>query len=251
LEIDFTIQDKLIIASHLTGIYDVNRNTILEDDDFSLVSAWAMSIQKLGLQGILFHNNFSEKTCQLYQSKHLKFVKVEYDATFNPNVFRYFLYSQFLQKTNQYIKHVFFTDVTDVLVLSNPFIHPFYLGHLSSIFCGDEPINLANEWMHNHGEHFRIQIKDYANYESQFKAHPLLNCGIVGGTISVMQAFMLDLCAIHAQFNVNNTTGYTGDMGAFNYLIRTKYNELVKHGKPVNTVFKAYENESNCWFKHK
>jgi len=41
-------------------------------------------------------------------------------------------------------------------------------------------------------------------------------------------------------------------MGAFNYLMRTKYNNEVKHGEPINTVFKMYESErTDCWFKHK
>jgi hypothetical protein len=41
-------------------------------------------------------------------------------------------------------------------------------------------------------------------------------------------------------------------MGAFNYLMRIKFNEQVIHGAPVNTVFKSYENErEDCWFRHK
>jgi hypothetical protein len=41
-------------------------------------------------------------------------------------------------------------------------------------------------------------------------------------------------------------------MGAFNYLARTKFNDRLRHGFPVNTVFKAYEEaRSDCWFRHK
>lgn len=251
MELNFKVSPNLILASHITGIYDVNRSNTLADDDYSLVADWANSITQMGLQGIIFHNNFSEKTCQLHQSDYVQFVKIEYDNKFNPNVFRYILYARFLNKYAHQIKNIFFTDVSDVVVLKNPFLDHFFIDNPSFIFCGDEPINLDNEWMQLHAKHLRDQIADYAKYESDFKHHTLLNCGIMGGAISVMHPFINALSAIHEQYNAANTTAYTGDMGAFNYLIRTKYNHLVKHGKPVNTLFKGYEVDENCWFKHK
>jgi hypothetical protein len=63
---------------------------------------------------------------------------------------------------------------------------------------------------------------------------------------------MEQLASIHEQHNLDNKTAYTGDMGAFNYLVRTKYNDQLIHGAPVNTVFKGYEeNRKDCWFRHK
>jgi len=251
LEIDFTIAPNVMFASHITGIFDVNRTAVLADDDYSLVADWANSITKLGLQGIIFHNNFSKTTCNLYQSEHIHFIKVNYDATFNPNVFRYLLYAQFLSKYAHLIKNIFCTDISDVEVLNNPFLEKEYLQHPDFIFCGDEPKILDNEWMQLHSQHLRDQIKDYAIYESNFKNHTLLNCGVVGGAIEVMHPFIASLSQIHDQYNRDNKTAYTGDMGAFNYLIRTKYTNRVLHGKPVNTEFKKYEIDSSCWFKHK
>jgi hypothetical protein len=41
-------------------------------------------------------------------------------------------------------------------------------------------------------------------------------------------------------------------MGAFNYLIRTQFNDRFLHGFPINTEFKAYQTErEDCWFRHK
>ena len=60
------------------------------------------------------------------------------------------------------------------------------------------------------------------------------------------------LSDIHQKANFNYQTAFTGDMGAFNYLARTQFNEHLKHGTPVNTIFKMYENErTDCWFMHK
>jgi hypothetical protein len=251
LEIDFNIAPNVILASHITGVFDVNRSTILANDDFSIVSEWAKSIKQLGLQGIIFHNNFSDATCALHQNEHIHFIKIGYDNKFNPNVYRYLLYAQFLKKCRSFLQNVFCTDISDVQVLNNPFLQKEFLSNPDFIFCGDEPKILDNEWMHLHAQHLREQIPDYATYESRYKNHPLLNCGVIGGSIEVMYSFIYSLSQIHEQYNTDNKTAYTGDMGAFNYLLRTQYLNRVKHGKPVNTVFKKYEIDASCWFKHK
>jgi hypothetical protein len=246
-----TIPANLIVASHLTGIYDVNRNITLADDDFSLVAAWAHSIADAGLHGILFHNNFSETTCTLHQNERIHFVKVEYNPAFNPNVFRYCIYSEFLKQYAAKIDNIFFTDVSDVTVVNNPFLQELYLQNPTAIFCGDENEQLENEWMLEHAAHLRNNIPGYAAYEAACKYQTLLNCGIIGGRTTVMQEFMLQLWNLHATYNTDNKTAYTGDMGAFNYLARTTYNQQLIHGHPVNTVFKSYTTDRSCWFQHK
>jgi len=251
LNIDFEIPENLIVATHISGIYDVNRNTVLANDDFSLVSEWANSITSLGLHGIIFHNNFSDTTCQQNQSKLIHFIRVDYDAHYNPNVFRYIIYSEFLKLYSESIKNIFFTDISDVKVLKNPFLETLYLNNPSSLFCGDEPKTLDNEWMQLHSQHLRSKISDYSFYETKFKNDILLNCGIMGGSISIMQLFINELSAIHQKYNSDNNSPYTGDMGAFNYLIKKKYANCVIHGSPVNTEFKTYSEDYACWFKHK
>jgi hypothetical protein len=251
LKIHFKIPENLIVASHITGIYDVNRNTILASDDFSIVAEWAKSISELGLQGIIFHNNFSEATVNLHQSDSIKFIYVDYNPKYNPNVFRYFVYSEFLKLHANLIKNIFFTDIADVKVLKNPFLENLYINNPKSIFCGDEPEILNNEWMRNHGEHLRGSIVKYDNFEEKFKNETLLNCGVIGGNISVINPFIEQLWDIHQKYNSDNKTPYTGDMGAFNYLVRTSYPNQVIHGKPVNTEFKSYSLNHSCWFKHK
>jgi len=144
------------------------------------------------------------------------------------------------------------TDISDVVVFKNPFEEKFFKENSTSIFCGDEPKKLQNEWMQEHSANLRMKIKNYSDYEQKFANETLLNCGIIGGQVSLMYEFIKELCSIHQHFNFDNKTEFTGDMGAFNYLMRTKYNNEVKHGAPVNTVFKMYESErTDCWFKHK
>jgi hypothetical protein len=244
--------ENIILACHIAGVYDVNRSTTLEHDDYALVQAWAESIQALGLQGVLFHNNFSEETCEKYSTENISFIKIEYDQKWNPNVFRYFIYRDFLLNFTSTINSVFVTDVSDVVVVRNPFESFLFRENTDKLFCGDEPKTLDNEWMNNHSTHLRNQISDYVEYEKKFAESTLLNCGIIGGSTTVMLNFLEKLCFVHEHFNINNETAYTGDMGAFNYIARTHFNNNLIHGAPVNTVFKEYESSRmECWLRHK
>jgi hypothetical protein len=246
------IDKNVILACQISGVYDVNRNETLADDDYSLIKNWCQSIINLDLQGIIFHNNYAESFCEAFSSKNIQFVKIDNDANFNPNVFRYLIYRDFLRVHSQDLKNVFVTDISDVVVIKNPFTEPLFTAHPDYIFCGDEPKMLENDWMKNHSEHLRSKIGNYAAYEEKFKDETLLNCGIIGGNIKVMQTFIENLAVIHQQYNFDNETAYTGDMGAFNYLIRTQFNDKLHHGFPINTEFKSYQNDRNdCWFRHK
>jgi hypothetical protein len=243
---------QVVMACHITGHYDVNRSQTLPGDDFSLVQDWADSIAALGIEGILFHNNLSERTCQTYANTYLTFIRISHDPRFNPNVYRYLLYRGYLRTHAQEIESLFVTDVSDVVVVNNPFVQPLFRANPGTVFCGDEPICLDNDWMRAHATHLRQNIGDYAHYEAAFAAAPLLNCGIIGGDIQVMQELMEALAHLHETYNHNNQTAYTGDMGAFNYLLRTRFADRLLHGPPVNTVFKGYEvDREDCWFRHK
>jgi hypothetical protein len=248
----FLPNTNVVMACHITGVHDVNRNTTLANDSYDLVKDWVESIIAANLQGVIFHNNFSEATFKSYENENISFVKIAYDSQFNPNVFRYFVYRDFLQQHMQQINGIFITDITDVVLVNNPFVDPLFCENPNALFCGDEPKQLHNDWMIAHAEHLRNNIPDYAAYESTFGNETLLNCGIIGGAASLFFDFLQQLCAIHQQANRDNKTAYTGDMGAFNYLARTRFNQQLIHGAPVNTVFKQYETDrKDCWFRHK
>ena len=245
-------KQHVVLACHITGVYDVNRNEVLHDDDYAIIKPWADSLIQHQIHGIVFHNHFSNATCMQYSNEFISFQKIEYDKRFNPNVFRYMVYHDFLNNDAHEIQSLFLTDVSDVVMLKNPFDDLLFKNHPQHLFCGDEPKILANDWMQNHCTHLRNNILNFEQFEKKYSQSTLLNCGIIGGEISVMKNFIEKLSQLHRLYNANNSTAYTGDMGGFNYIARTYFNDHIIHGKPVNTVFKEYENQrTDCWFKHK
>ena len=243
---------NLVLACHISGVYDVNRNATLEHDQYELVREWAESLAAARVQGILFHNGFSEASCKKHTTDFVSFIRIEHNPNYNPNVYRYFVYRDFLQNQLSQVNNVFCTDVSDVVLVKNPFTDPFFLQNPHAIFCGDEPKLLENEWMFDHGTHLREKILDYAVFEAKFANETLLNCGIIGANAALFYQFIEQLCTFHELGNRDNKTAFTGDMGVFNFVARTQFNAQLLHGAPVNTVFKNYETErSDCWFRHK
>lgn len=243
---------NVIFSTLITGVYDVNRTTTLPNNDYSLIEKWANSIINLKLQGVIFHNSFSDETIAKYSNEFIKFERVEYNKAYNLSVFRYFVYLEYLKYNHQNIDSLFITDSTDVEVINNPFEQPLFKENTSALFCGDEPTILLNEWMINHSTHFRNQIPEFEAYEQKYANQILLNCGIIGGSKNTMLLLLQKLTAFHQQYNQFNKTNYTGDMGAFNFIVHNYFNENLFHGSPVNTVFKGYEtNNNSCWFRHK
>jgi hypothetical protein len=84
----FSPNTNLVMACHITGVHDVNRNTTLAADSYELVKDWKESVTAANLQGLIFHNNFSQKTCKSFENKNVSFIKIDYNPPFNPNVFR-------------------------------------------------------------------------------------------------------------------------------------------------------------------
>ena len=246
------LSGNLICASFFTGVYDVNRNQLHASDDFQVIEKWVRSVRKLGLQGIVFHNNFSEKTLSGHEDGQIQFFKVAFDTLLNANVYRYLVYFDFLKKYGHQVQHIFFTDIADVEVVKDPFTDPFFLKNSFRLFCGDEEEILSNPWMKDHCTHLRNQIPEFYHYEKENKSETLLNCGVIGGRKNVVLELLTHLVEIHTTHTSSNKTPFTLDMGAFNYVARTKFGIRLIHGFPVNTRFKGYESKRvDCWFRHK
>jgi hypothetical protein len=243
---------NVILASLLTGVYDVNRNELLKKNDFGIIKKWYDSILKLQLKAIVFHNSFSKDIVEKYTNDYIQFVEVEYDERLKPNVFRYFIYQDYLKQNLKEIQNLFVTDITDVEVVKSPFESNIYIQNADSLFCGDELEILDNDWMRNHCNHLRNLMPDFSTYEALNKYETLLNCGVIGGKITVMKLLFDKMLAVHNAFSYTNTTDYTLDMGVFNFVARTTFPNKICHGEPVNTNFKKYESQrTDCWFRHK
>jgi glycosyltransferase involved in cell wall biosynthesis len=189
---------------------------------------------------IVFHDCFD----QVKDFGNVHFRRVAKNPKKSPLSYRWLIYRDYLEK-NHHTKF-FCVDSTDIKLLRNPFS---YMEN-GKLYIGDEWNNTwVNVWVEKYNEPF-IKIKDYTKVKEANADKPLLNAGIVGGDFEY--AFgLIDRLADQILREPNDPTVHT-DMALVNYLARKFYPEVLRHGDPVNTRFKQFEEyHHSAWFQHK
>lgn len=234
---------NIIITTYFTKDIDPQRNHIWDTDDFNIIELFFESIVKHDLSLIILHDNCSDNFVNEYTTNKIKFVKVN-SSGLNMVDIRWKLYSEFLSDTEA--DNVFFMDVSDVIILKNPFdyIQP------DKIYIGDEmSINKENYWMMERYDMLNLDTKDYLD-------DTVLNCGVLGGSYNDMLSFCRKMSDLIDKNSIKETTV---DMAAANHILYTEYRNRIVHGPPLNTLYRGgvnpYLGDDNgfdyCYIQHK
>jgi hypothetical protein len=231
-----------IITTYFTAEKDPQRSNIWSNDDFSIIEKFYNGILKHGLNCLILIDNSSDNFIKKYTTDKIKFLRCD-SSGLNVVDIRWKLYSNLLSCRSD-ITRVFFVDVSDVLILKNPFnfIQP------DKIYCGDEDsINMENQWMMD--RYFLLNQSTVINKLANYVDKVVLNAGILGGERLVIMEITEKISKLLAISKVASTTV---DMCAFNHILYMDYNDKLVHGLPVNTVFKTYDfDNKEAWFCHK
>lgn len=239
--IPFITKSNVLLTCYFTSVKDPQNNRKWEDK----VDALKPLISSLkGTKLVVLHDCLDDVSVP----KNVELVKVE--TSLNPYFQRWVSYKQYLSKHREQIDHVFCIDGTDVELLKDP--DWSILG--DSLWVGDENTCVDDDagWMRKY--HKQPLIEKFLNEKG--KQLQMLNAGIIGGQVSVVEEFLREIVHFYsvakseAHFNGKYDAGST-DMGAFNYILRTKFGDKVKNGGQVCTRFKADERNNYSWFKHK
>lgn len=173
---------------------------------------------------------------------------VHCETSVNPYFQRWISYRQYLIDHRSEIESVFCIDATDIELLKSPFTE--MQSHV--LYAGDEVEMLGCQWMYNHHKHPELN-----KFFTENKHLQLLNAGILGGSLDMVVKFMNEIIEFYfdakheSTLNPGQPDAGNTDMGVFNYIARTKFSNVLKHGAMVNTRFKANERTNLAWFKHK
>jgi len=191
-------------------------------------------------QLIIFNDCFVDSI----NSPYISFVKTLPSKTHSPNVYRWIVYWEWMQR-NEFNK-VWMVDSTDVELLKDP----FKILKQGLLYCGDEYEMITdNRWMRNTQERF-FRIPDYRSTIEENANKRLINCGLVGGCYDLITDLIEKWAGIHKE----KTRGlmYSTDMAIFNYVARKYFNDVLVHGEKINTKFKGFEeNNKIALWKHK
>ena len=231
-----------IASCYLTTTPDHQRGIMTPNNDVNYILNWYNSVVRLGLKGIIFHDDLSSNFIANFPK--MKFIKVSSSGNLQLSKYRWLIYFDFLKKNN--VKNIFFTDVMDCVVIKDPFIQKEYNNH--SFFCGDED-KPFDKWFI---EAASAPIRNLPYFEEVLKSNQekkLLNCGIVGGSWAIMITF-LNLMFKTIDLIKHREDQVVGDMPIFNYVAHKYFTDII-HGFPVNSVFNNFETRNDVWFIHK
>lgn len=174
-----------------------------------------------------------------------EFPRVQGPTYQSPNAHRWGVYLKWLSQQEAPPSNIWMVDSTDVEVLRNPFqaLDPDVL------YSGDEAERTDNIWMRKRQEPHLATIADYRQVIAANAKRPLLNCGIVGGSLYMAIKYLVHRADIHG----NHTRGVSAstDMAVHNYIMHKYFDGHFDHGIKINTKFKAYQSNGVSFFKHK
>ena len=225
----------IVLAAYLNSVNDPQRGEKWKAD-IDPLKKLIESCERNGVDYRIFHD------CLDVDNENL--IKVERQTEYAPNVYRWFLFKNWLD--NNKVDNVFMVDSTDVEVLRNPFlsINP------DKLYVGDEyAMRVDNGWMRNNQELHLKTLTDYRKVISTNSRNILPNCGITGGAYDIVMEYLnyrVELQEKHTKGLLHST-----DMAIFNYIVWKYFKNRITTGLKVNTKFKKYEYNKVSLFKHK
>lgn len=231
-----------IISSYLVTAIDPQRNAFLQPNEGDYIQDWYDSIVGLGLNGVILHDWL--QPAFIAKFPRVKFYRVPPIRDYYIYDYRWVIYLNFL-KTHKF-DSCFFTDVSDVKVIMDPFIQPEFKNE--NLYCGDEPGEIGvNIWMQNSLRNPDLMKQRY--FEEIIASDlPTFNAGVVGGGYDIMLKFVTNMACLVEGLKDRVQDG-SCDMSLFNYVMHGCFTPI--HGEPVNSVFRAEEDRNDVWFKHK
>lgn len=211
---------------------------------------WHASVKALCVEGsniypVIFYDQLPLEVLSAFAGDCVTFIQVEDCNYLSPHDYRWIVYKNFVDSNLEEGDIIFFTDITDVVVANDPFPHI----QPSVLYSGDEETPWDNGWANARSRFHRKTIEDFEQVYQANKNANLLNCGILGGTLDVVNQF-LEKAYHYIELTLEKPYDTT-DMVTHNYVIR-KYFPNVIHGAPLNSIFKNYEySRKDVWFIHK
>ena len=223
-----------IFTTFYTTKGDPQRGGRRKNDDSNYMSRWYRTLCGVNLRGVVFHDALSEGFKKRFNKNHVTF-ELSPPGERTTNDARFYAYRNYLLRTPA-VQRAFFTDISDVTFLKNPFqlidiLGDFlYIGTDANIRVG------AMGWLNSRFKACFTK-NSYFNDLPTIKRHYIVyNAGVIGGTRSMLLAFLGRL--IEAFDNTPKKANC--NMGVVNYVVHKYFDDVVYTGFPVTNRFKKY-----------
>ncbi|HVS13290.1 MAG TPA: hypothetical protein VMV46_05175 [Thermoanaerobaculia bacterium] len=231
-----------LYAAYFTGKPDPQRGERVASDDFGYLAAWHRSVDRLGLEAVILHDGLSPSFVERHATERIRFEKAAPTA-WSTNDARFLAYREHLARHPA--RRVFLTDISDVVVVREPFSTLAALG--VRLALGDEvypaPIGHTigcHAWLRHHIEATRTGVTDeVAEFFSGERLRlPTLNAGVIGGDGAAIAELLDSFVALRERIGAPERNL---NMPLINYLVHRDFAGRIHHGAPITSRFKAGE----------
>lgn len=240
-----------IASSLFTTCIDPIRNTKWSPST-DIMDVWYNSGVSLIQQNpnfklLVFYDQLNPNFPQKYNPEYVTFIKVEDCNNYSPHDYRWLIYHNFISTNFIDIDNIFFTDISDVIIKQNPFLHI----KNDILYIGDEyEYPWENWWSSPRIKYYLDNLGNFNEIYEKYKYFSFLNAGILGGDKNIVLKF-LDLMESYIGLTLDKPYETT-DMILFNYILYKYFSDKINHGEPINSKFKLNEtNREDVWFIHK
>jgi len=195
------------------------------------IKPWYKSVNKLKLNGVVFHDGLSNEFIETYSTTHVRFVKCEL-GDFSLNDERFFIYLQYIIEFCPNAKHIFLTDGNDVVITKNPFVFVKNFKD-NKLFVGRNNGNYLRQSNYNRLEMIPRFENDFGKkLERKFYNQTIYNAGILGGSKSAVIYQLSLMCYYFKLCNSSNNN----NMIIMNYVIYHYWFPKCKRKKMPTTL---------------
>jgi hypothetical protein len=230
------IRDKWVVGRGADGH--------VESNSFKYIEPWYESVNSLGVEGRVFHDNLDEDFIKKYSTDKISFIKVA-TTNYSNNDWRFFCYRDFLAKN--VFDFVFLTDGSDVSVVKNPEDIAKDFPEKDFFVCKDT-IKLFQ--LPYSRVHIEAKWDDLVYLSLNEKRLDLINMGVIGGSYENIMLFLEKFCETRVRLG---NPDFNSDMWVGQYVFRSLLKDKdILIGEPFTSEFKKYQNDrKDVYFIHK
>jgi hypothetical protein len=240
------MDEFVILSTYLTLSPDPQSGIYIQpNEENRLLLATGCNQNEIEL--CVFHDNLSKDFVKQHTTRFLSFCKVPQPKNLSNNDYRFFLYRDWLAR-NPY-DYVICCDLFDVKLNRHPF--PF----LESLDC-DLVFGAERDWkINDQTTDGRWMLDRYRTCYSRtpeiVQDQQILMAGTWGGTYKHVLRFLVMLC--NEISKIQERVSFNSNMPAVNLVA---YRDIGRkriwaEGYPFNSVFKAFETDTDAIFIHK
>ena len=169
---------SICLSCYLTERKDPQRGKFWEPNNSAVVKGWIESVERLGLTGLIFHDNLSDQFIEDWASANVQFKKIAWKTPWTAAEERVRIYFDWLRENPEYVK-IMTTDLSDVEFYRDPF---------PLMSDPDELYLMIEGWSIG-----RSCLKTWmrSNYgEVLYSDELICNPGVLGGARNMMLSFL-------------------------------------------------------------